>query len=219
MKRFSVFAFFACAGASALVLSACTDDGDSSGAENTLSPAGLYTVSRAVSLAPVAAASTNEAGDEAESEAEAGTVDSSPAAGSVFTLSASPTSSGFDLSFAMADGTTFTASSSAAAIGPPSGTHKSFRPGDTIATFSLTGPVQGEITVLATARIDSDVSGGTSTNLSTNAVPSAVTTNVGFSASSSSAVSPGNSTRSANLTFPSWQLSATAPGPSGTISW
>lgn len=212
MKHFSPLALLSCACAAISLLAACS--GDSASPENatsTLSPAGRYTVSRAVSLAPVPAASTNEAGGEASP--------SLPADGSSFTLAATPSPSGFDLSFAMPDGTSFSSSSSAAAVGRPSGTHRAYLPGDTIATFALTGPVQGEIAVRATARIDSDVDGGMSTNLSTNAVSSAVTTNTAFSASSSSAVTPDNSTLSASLTFPAFQLTATAPGPSGTISW
>ena len=150
------------------------------------------------------------------------------AAGSSFTLSATPASSGFALSFSLPDGSSFSATASAPAVGEPSGSHQSYRAGDTIATFSVTGPVQGEITVRATVTIEATVSGGSVTNVSTNAVSPgassstngpATVTNVSFSASSSSSVTPANSSLAAELTFPSFQLSATASGPSGTISW
>jgi len=207
-------ALFAGAFALAAGLAACSGESVSAAdAGCTLSPAGTYTVQKATAIS----------GSDATDAAGA------LSAGSVFTVSATPTDGGFALSFSLPDGTGLAATSSAAAVGEPGGSHHAYKAGDTIATFAVSGAVQGEILVRATAAIEADVSGATSTNVTTNATASAssgsstngetVVTNTSFSASSANVVTPGNSAISASLLFPSRQISATAPGPSGTVSW
>jgi hypothetical protein len=228
MKLVPSFLLASCAGLLASFLVSCSGEStDAADAKTTLSPAGVYTVKSVTILAPGiegARAVTQEEVEEAVTSAVPSLV-----TGSSFTLSAAPADSGFALTFTLPDGKTRSASSSAASVGEPGGTHHTYRAGDAIASFAVTGPVQGEISIRATADIRSAVNGGTTTNFTTNATFAAdastssngtvVVTNIRYSASSSHAISPDNASLSASLTFPDCQITATASGPSGTVLW